>query len=448
MGLTKIKKGLNIPITGDPKQMVHEAKFVKKVAILGNDYVGLKPTMKVEIGDDVKLGQVLFTDKKMPKVNYTAPASGKVIEINRGEKRIFLSLVIQLEGTEEVTFKSYSEKELNSLSAENVKELLLESGMWTALRERPFGKTANPDVEPHSIFITAMDTNPLSPSVDKTLEGLERDFINGATVLSKLTGGKTFVCKTPGSSVPAPENTATEEFAGPHPAGNPGTHIHFLDPVSRSKKVWHIGAQDVVAIGKLFTTGHLYTERIISIAGPRVANPRLVKTRLGASIDEIVEGELKDGENRIISGSVLSGRKADSPENYLGRYHQQISVIEEGRKREFLGWLYPGSNLYSIRNIVLSKFISRSKKFSLDSALNGGPRAIVPSGNYEMVMPMDLVITYLLRAIAVDDVEEAEKLGILELDEEDLALCTFVCPSKINHGSVLRRNLNLIEKEG
>jgi Na+-transporting NADH:ubiquinone oxidoreductase subunit A len=294
-----------------------------------------------------------------------------------------------------------------------------------------------------------MDTNPLAPSVAKILEGKERHFRNGLTVLSRLTEGRVYLCKSPVETIPQVQidSLSVVEFAGPHPAGNAGTHIHFIDPAGRNKQVWYINAQDVVDVGIFFTTGKLNVERIISLAGPSVRNPRLMKTRLGASVEDITKGELKEGEHRIISGSVLSGHAAHEATGFLGKYHQQISVIPEGRTREFLGWLTPGLNLYSVKRILLSRLFP-NKKFDFTTSIHGDYRAIVPIGAYEKVMPLDIMATYLLRALAVDDVEEAEKLGCLELDEEDLALCTFVCPSKLDHGSELRRNLALIEKEG
>ena len=449
MALTKIKKGLDLPISGEPVQKIDGSKDPKKVAVIGYDYVGMKPTMLVQVGDTVKLGQVLFTDKKMPAVKYTAPGAGKVIEINRGEKRVFESLVIELSGSEEETFESYSEKQLENLTPEQVKSNLIESGLWTTIRRRPFGKVADPEASPKSIFITAMDTNPLAPDMKVILKGQENDFRNGLVVLSHLTQGKVHLCKNPDLSFDTSglEKVRTQEFTGKHPAGNVGTHIHFIDPVDSKHFVWHVDLQDVIAIGKLFTTGKISVERIVALGGPVVNNPRLLKTRIGADLSEFLAGELKEGDNRIISGSVLSGRKADGPLLYLGRFHQQVSVVEEGRQREFLGWLSPGFNLFSVKKILASA-LTPSKKFAFSTALNGGPRAIVPVGSYEQVMPLDIIPTYLLRAIAVDDIEEGEKLGMLELVEEDLALCTYVCPSKIDHGANLRRNLTIIEKEG
>ncbi len=445
----KIKRGLNIPIAGDPEQKVYDAPAVRRAALLGRDYVGMKPTFAVKVGDRVKLGQVLFADKKMPDVLFTAPGAGKVAAIHRGERRALISVVIDLEGDEAETFDAVSSDRLGVLSREQVKGQLLASGLWTALRARPFGKVADPAVVPHSIFVTAMDTRPSAPNVEVILAGNQEAFRNGLAVLSHLTDGKVFVCRAPNAAIPVQENerVVVAEFSGPHPAGLPGTHIHFLDPVSRQKTVWYIGAQDVAAVGRLFTEGRLYTERIVALTGPAVKRPRLLRTRLGASLNELLQGELLDGNNRVISGSVLDGFTAAQESAFLGRYHQQISVVREGGERRFLGWLSPGTDLFSVKNIVVSKLRPR-KKFAFTTALNGGTRAIVPIGSYEEVMPLDILPTHLLRSLAIADVEQAELLGCLELEEEDLALCTYVCPSKIDHGLNLRNTLTLIEKEG
>ncbi|MBU2492895.1 MAG: Na(+)-translocating NADH-quinone reductase subunit A [Bacteroidetes bacterium] len=449
MGKHKIKKGLDLPITGAPEQNISEANKVSKIAIIGDDYVGMKPTMLVKVGDNVKLGQILFTDKKMEGINFTSPGAGKVVEINRGEKRHFQSIVIQLEGHEEETFKSFTDAEIKTIDKETVKTQLLTSGQWQSLKSRPFSKVADPATVPHSIFVTAMDSNPLAPSIEKVLEGSENDFQTGLFLLTKLTDGKIFICKSTGSNIPVIDSNqiSVEEFEGPHPSGNVGTHIHFVDPVGRKKSVWYINAQDLAAVGYLFKTGRIKTERIVSLAGPSVKNPKLLKTRLGACLSELTNGELKDGENRIISGSVLSGVKAEGAYCYLGKFHQQVSVVPEGREKKFLGWLTPGFDLFSVKRILASS-LTPNKKFNFNTSTNGGERAIVPIGSYEQVMPLDILPTYLLRSLAVNDVEEAEKLGVLELDEEDLALCTYVCPSKLDHGHALRRNLTLIEKEG
>lgn len=449
MGTIKIKRGLDLPISGAPEQKIYDQPDVRQVALLGVDYLGMKPTMHVAIGDEVKLGQLVCVDKKMPLVRYTSPGTGKVMSIHRGAKRAFLSMVIELNGKDEITFKSYSDSQLAGLSKEVVMEQLIESGQWPVLRQRPFSKVANPEDTPHSIFVTAMDSNPLAPKMSTTLAGKESLFQSGLAVLGKLTEGKIYVCKSPDENIPVgnAERVIVESFAGKHPAGLAGTHIHFLDPVGRHKKVWHLNAQDVVKIGHLFTTGKIMTEHVVALSGPQVEKPRLVKTRVGASLYELTAGSLKTGENRIVSGSVLSGRTATPEVGFLGRFHQQITVLAEGREKQFLGWIAPGFDKYSFINLVASKLTGK-KSFDFTTALNGGHRAIVPIGVYEKVMPLDILPTYLLRSLAVNDVEEAEKLGALELDEEDLALCTFVCQSKNDYGPMLRENLNIIEKEG
>lgn len=449
MGIIKLKKGLDLPIKGKPAQEVFNANRVTRVALLGNDYPGMKPTMLVKEGDIVKLGQPLFTDKKNPSIKFTSPGNGKIIEINRGDKRVFLSLVIELIGNDEIEFPAVTQNGIAKLKREEIIERLIDSGEWTSIRVRPFSKVANPETTPHALFITAMDTNPLSPSIEKIISFNENYFKIGLEVLSKLTDGKIFVCKAPGSGIPVIDSPqfSVEEFQGPHPAGNAGTHIHFLSPVSRKRFVWYTNAQDVIAIGYLFSTGKIMTERIISLAGSSVKNPRLLRTRKGASVTQIIENELKDTNYRAISGSVLSGRTAVDAEAFLGRFHQQISVIPNPVKRSFLGWLNPFVNNYTMKNVVFSKLFL-SKEYEFTTELYGGKRAIVPSGSFEEVMPMDILPTYLLRALAVKDVEEAEQLGALELDEEDLALCTFSCPSKLDYGPMLRENLSIIEKEG
>lgn len=448
MGLIKIKKGLDIPLSGSPEQVVHDGRSVGQVAVLGHDYAGMKPTMEVAAGEYVKAGQVLFTDKKMPEVKFTSPGAGQIVAIHRGDKRALISVVIRLQGDEQVPYSAFAASALHSLGRERVRRQLIDSGLWTALRARPYGKVAHPDVVPHSIFVNAMDTNPLAPDMALILRGRETDFQNGLTVLSHLTEGRLFVCAAPETPMTVSgERISVETFAGPHPAGLAGTHIHSLDPVDRHKTVWHIGAQEVLAIGRFFISGRMDFERIVALAGPSVKKPRLVKTRLGAALSELLEGELLDDRHRIISGSVLTGHAAGAANGFLGRYHQQVTVLPEGGERHFLGWLSLGFDLYSIKNIVASRLIP-GKKFAFTTSLHGGPRAIVPIGSYEAVMPLDILATPLLRSLAIHDVEEAEKLGCLELDEEDLALCTYVCPSKIDHGDNLRKTLTIMEKEG
>jgi Na+-transporting NADH:ubiquinone oxidoreductase subunit A len=447
--MIKIKRGMDIPIQGAPQQAVEDAPAARAVALVGFDYVGMKPTMEVKEGDRVKLGQLLFTDKKTEGVRYTAPASGVVSAINRGARRVLQSVVIDVDGEDAEDFGSYSATEAASLDAQAIRSQLIESGQWTALRTRPYSKVPAPESEAASIFITAMDTNPLAADPAIVIAEQGDAFTLGQDLLAKLTTGKVYVCSAAGASVPTgnASNIETAQFAGPHPAGLAGTHIHFLEGVHANKTVWQVGYQDVIAIGRLFLDGTLYTDRVISLGGPQVENPRLLRTRLGADLQALCAGQVKDGDNRIISGSILGGRGVASGTAYLGRYHNQVSVLLEGRQRDFMGWLSPGAKRHSSLGIYLTSFFG-TKPLAMTTNTNGSERAMVPVGQYETIMPLDILPTQLLRSLIVGDTETAQALGCLELEEEDLALCSYVCAGKYEYGPILRDNLTRIEKEG
>lgn len=445
----RIKKGLDLPILGLPSQKIVNSDPAKKVAITGFDYNGMKPTMQVQIGDQVKIGQPLFTCKKIEGVVYTSPASGKVVAINRGEKRVFQTIEIEVDGAEHVEFKNYQQKSIEDYTGEELEKLLLESGLWTALRTRPFSKAPLPGTRPKSFFVNAMDSNPLAPDPAYVISEYGDDFKNGLSALTKICGEKLWVSTKDGSVIDIPEHEliSQETFSGPHPSGTVGVHIHHLDPVDSNKVVWHMGYQDVIALGRLMTTGRLFLERIISLAGPMVYSPRLLRTRVGANLNELVQGQVKgDQEARVVSGSVFHGRKSDEVFHYLGRFHNQVTVLAEGHEREFLGWQGPGNNKFSTKNTYVGKF--KNKVFPFNTDLHGSKRAIVPVESFENVMPMDILPTLLLKALNTNDTEMTQQLGCLELDEEDLALCTFVSPGKADFGPLLRNHLNIIEKEG
>ena len=425
---------------------------MQTVAVLGNDYVGMKPTMHIKEGDRVKLGQKLFSDKRNEGVHFTAPASGTVVNVHRGAKRVLLSVVIEIQGDEAEQFGQYTVEEISSLEREQIVSQLGESGMWCSFRTRPFSRIPAIDSTPHSIFVTAIDTNPLSADPATVIADSGDDFRNGLKIVAKLTEGKIFVCTDEALSVSTDVSSVVHEtFSGPHPAGLAGTHIHYLDPVSANKTVWTINYQDVIAIARLFESGKLSTQRIVALGGPNVKQPRLLKSRLGASIAELVDGELNEGlsamSQRVISGSVLSGFKASGEVAYLGRYHNQVSVLPEGGERKLFGYLAPGMRQHSVLPIFLSRWFNKGT-LDISSDSNGSARAMVPVGSYETVMPLDILATQLLRSLLTTDLELAIDLGCLELDEEDLALCTYACPGKYEYGSVLRRVLNTIEKEG
>jgi Na+-transporting NADH:ubiquinone oxidoreductase subunit A len=448
----RLKQGLDLPLAGAPEQVVHDTRAATHVALLGADYVGLKPTFRVAPGDRVRRGQCLFEDKRAPGVRHTSPAAGTVVAIHRGERRAFQSLVIEVapeDGADaQVPFTRFTGAPPERLSADAMRELLLESGLWTALRARPFSRVPAPGSTPRALFITAMDTRPHSPAEAVVLAGRDADFAAGVTGLAKLCTGTTYVCVAPGTKlrIPPAANVRTEVFDGPHPAGNAGTHIHFLSPVDLERSVWHIGYQDVAAVGHLLRTGQLDVSRVIALAGPSVRRPRLLRTRLGASTDMLAQGEIAAGVQRLVSGSVLDGRTAQGEvHGYLGRYHQQVSVLAEATERELFGWIMPGFDKFSLWGVVAGAFTGRA--LALNTTTNGGSRAMVPIGSFERVMPLDLMPTFLLRALLMNDDERAEALGALELDEEDLALCTFVCPGKAEYGPLLRDALSRIEKE-
>ncbi len=447
--MIKIRRGLDLPISGSPEQTIIDGPKSQSVAVIGADYHGMKPTMSVQVGDKVKLGQLLFSDKKTEGVKFTAPAAGTVTAINRGARRVFQSVVINVEGDEAISFEQYSADKFSGLSRDQVASNLIESGLWTALRTRPYSKVPAVDSTPAAIFVTAMDTNPLAANPELIIGETADDFSNGLTLLSKLTEGNVYLCKAPGAKIPAGtvSRIVVKEFGGVHPAGNVGTHIHNVESVSAGKTVWTLGYQDVIAIAQLFATGKLPTARVVALAGPQVDKPLLIRSQLGANLTELTAGKLKSGVNRVVSGSVFGGRIAADAYAYLGRYHNQVSVLLEGDDRPLLHYLRPGFNYFSIMGLYVSKLLGK-KEFDFTTTTMGSERAMVPIGNYERIMPLDILPTQLLRALIVGDTDVAQKLGALELDEEDLALCSFVCPGKYEYGPILRDNLTRIEKEG
>jgi len=442
------RRGLDVPLSGPPSGDVH-AKPVHSVALLAADYPGVRPVLRVEEGQHVLLGQPLFEDRADPRLRFVSPGTGTVSAIHRGAKRALLAVVVDLEGEEEPRFPALDREQLVAMPRAAVQERMLEAGLWTALRSRPYGRVPPPDEVPHALFVTAIDTNPLAPDPLVLIGEYGDDFADGVLVLAALLDGMVYVCCAPGAELRLADHprVAVAEFSGPHPAGLPGTHIHAIAPVSAHRRSWYVGYQDVIALGRLFTSGRISTERIIALAGPAVTRPRLLRTRLGASIDDLTRGELQPGECRVLSGSVLAGRATSDWAAYLGRYHTQVSVLHEGHEREFLGWTMPGADKFSATRSFLSGFLPR-RLFPLTTSQQGSPRAMVPIGGFERVVPLDLLPTQLLRAIAVGDTEMAQQLGCLELEEEDVALCSFVCPSKYDYGPLLRQVLTRIEKEG
>ena len=447
--MIKIKRGLDIPLAGAPSGELDSSVTTRAAGLLGADYHGMKPTMAVQVGDVVKRGDLLFSDKKCEGVRYTSPAGGRVSAINRGAKRAFQSVVVEIDGDEAASFDQYAAEAARELPAEAIKNQLIQSGQWTALRARPFGRVADPATSPAGLFITAIDTHPHAPDPQQVIAREAEAFELGQALLANLVDCPVYLCAAPGADMPQAthDRISRHDFAGPHPAGLAGTHVHFLMGASAERIAWTIGYQDVIAVGRLFLDGALYVERVVALAGPSVSRPRLVLSRLGADLQALVAGEGEGDDARLLSGSVLGGRAVQSDTAYLGRYHQQVALLPEGRERAFMGWLSPGVNKHSVMGIYMSSWFG-SKPLKMSTNTNGSERAMVPVGAYEKVMPLDILPTQLLRALLVGDTETAQALGCLELDEEDLALCTYVCPGKYEYGGILRDNLTRIEKEG
>lgn len=449
MQTIQINKGLDLPISGRPEQKIRPGNSVSRIALIGDDYIGMKPTMLVKEGDTVKTGQLLFTDKKNTGVNFTAPACGKVIAVNRGARRKFESLVIEPAGEDAVQFFDPATRSAEDMDSKEIRSLLLESGMWTAFRTRPYGKIPAVNSTPASLFITAIDTAPLAADPQVIIARSPEAYRLGLKMLRRLLSVPIHYC-TGAESLSAAEELnglVYWRFQGPHPAGLPSTHIHFIDPVHEKKTVWQIGYQDVLALGHLGGTGRLFTERIVALAGSTVLNPTLIATRIGADLGRLCHRELREKNTiRIISGSVLDGRTSEGNYGFLGRYHNQISILEDRNGRALFNWLRPGRDRFSIKRLFTSSFKKKNVPFS--TALWGGRRAIYPLGTYDQVMPLDIIATSLIKALTIGDTEKSKQLGCLELIEEDLAPAGFVCPGKNEFGAPLREVLTSIELDG
>ena len=442
----KLRKGLDVPISGAPRADIEVAPQSSTVGLIGEDYVGLKPRIMVAEGDVVGVGAPILHNKDLPEVQIVSPVAGRVKAINRGARRKLISIEIEVDAAaaEPVDFSKVGD----ASTAEGLAERLCAAGLWTSFRTRPYSKVPAPDTRPSAIFVTAMDSEPLAADPAVIIAEEAEAFTAGLKAITVLTEGKTHLCHADGASVPGGDIEGVEAaaFAGPHPAGLAGTHIHFLHALNPEQPVWTIGYQDVIAIGRLLTTGHYDGSCVVSLAGPVCGNPRLVRTVTGASMAEVASDDLPDMPVRMISGSVLSGRAGEGVSGYLGRYARQITLIEEDKKQIPMGWIRPMFAKYAVQPVLGSAMARR--EFPLTSNLNGGRRAMVPIGTFESLMPQDYLPTQLLRALLVMDTDQAQLLGAMELDEEDLGLVGFACPAKYEYGLALRDCLAKIEKEG
>lgn len=441
-----LKKGLDIPVSGKARTDQPEQRLPQTIALLGDDYVGMKPTMKVREGDKVACGQVLFVDKKNIGVQFTSPICGNVTAINRGEKRKFESIVIEQDGDDNIEF--IAQDQLNEKkSPEDIRTLLVESGLWTAFRTRPFGKIPSIESSPHSLFITAIDTRPLALQPQHIIDKRAEDYAKGLEILRSLVDCQIHYCCNPRPLLDCEKRDDIQytSFEGPHPAGLASTHIHYLDPVHENKFVWHIDYQDVADIGYLFLHGYLQSYRFVAVGGPACTTPQLIKTYIGANLLELCENDLNCSDVRHISGSVLCGQICDQKTAFLTRYSSQISLLPDNDGRSFFNWACPGTSRFSALPIFISRLLQPSF-FSMNTALWGGKRAVYPIASYDNVMPLDILPTQLLKNICNGATENSKDLGCLELIEEDLALCSFVCAGKNDFGPELRKILTAIEQ--
>lgn len=442
----KLRKGLNVRMKGKADKILISEERPDRYAVKPVDFPGLTPKMCVKPGDKLKAGSTVFFDKQRPEIKYTAPVSGVVLDVVRGERRRILEIVLEASGNENVDFGKANPDELDR---DAIKSKILESGLWPSIRQRPYHIVANPADSPKSIFISGFDTAPLAADLDYITDMLPKEhYQTGINVLKKLCDGKVHLGLSNNTTSSVLKNTEGVEkhiFSGPHPAGNVGIQIHHVDPVNKGESVWYVNLQDVVNLGRLFTDGIYAPEKIIAVAGSEVDKPRYHRTKTGASVSTMIKDNIISDNVRYISGNVLNGLKIEA-DGYLGYYDSSVSVIPEGNYYEFFGWILPGFKKFSFSRTFLT-WMMPGKKYRLDTNLHGGERAFVMTGDYERVLPMNIYPMQLLKSILIEDIDRMEQLGIYEVAEEDFALCEFICPSKIEIQSLIRKGLDLMVKE-
>ncbi len=444
-----LRKGLDINLAGAASKQLSALPMASEYGLSPLDFEGVTPKLLVKVGDEVKAGTPLFFNKADERILFTSPVSGVVSAINRGEKRKVLSVTVT--PAEKQTYEEFPKLDAKKASREEVVEVLLKSGLWPMIQQRPYGIIANPSDQPKAIFISAFDSAPLAPDYGFVLENEMAAVEAGIAVLGRLTEGKVHLSMLKGSEgkFAALKGAELHTFAGKHPAGNVGVQIHHIDPVNKGEVVWTVNIQDVAIIGRLFTEGKVDMQKIVALAGSEVEAPQYYKVIAGARIDSLVGGKLKaqkEGDKvRIISGNVLTGAKRSEAE-FVGFYANLLTVIPEGDKFELFGWMMPRFGKFSVSRAYFS-WLCPKKQYTLDTNLNGGERPFVVSGIYEEYLPMDIYPVYLLKACLAGDIDKMENLGIYEVIEEDIALCEFVDPSKIEMQQILRDGINLMIKE-
>ncbi len=442
----KLKKGLDINLKGKPQQIIKDAPKSEFYAVIPDDYHGIVPKVVVKAGDKVEAGTPLMIDKNRPEIKFVSPVSGEVTAVTRGERRKVLDITVKADGNQ--VYKDFGKQNVSSLSAQQIKELLLNAGMFAFIKQRPYDVIADPEIAPRDIFVSAFDSAPLAPDFNFVVRGQERDFQTGLDALAKLTGGKVYVGMKAGREIPV-NGVMPVSFEGPHPAGNVGVQIHHIAPVNKGETVWTVSAFDVIIIGRLFNKGIVDFSRLVAVTGSEIENPVYVKTVIGAKVETLLRGNLKksDYHQRIISGNVLTGTRVDAA-GYLCAPHSQITVIPEGDEcHEFFGWATPGFGKFSVSHTFFSWLAGRNKEYVMDARLHGGRRAIIMSGEYDKVLPMDILPEFLIKATLAFDVDKMENLGIYEIAPEDMALCEFVDTSKLEVQKIIRNGLDELMKE-
>ncbi len=441
-----IKKGLDIKLLGDAERTIVDLKS-RLFAIKPPDFTGCFPKMLVKEGDEVKAGSPLFIDKYREDILFTSPVSGKVSSIRRGAKRKLLEVIIASDDRN--VSIDFGKADPSKLKREAIVDKLLKSGLWPAIRQRPYAVIAQPADEPKAIFVPAFDSSPLAADFDLLVHGHGDAFQAGLDVLAKLTPGKVYlnihVDKTKSKVFLNAKNVEINSFKGPHPSGNVSVHVSRLSPINKGEVVWYVYPQDILAMGRLFLTGKHDTTRLIALTGSEVKHRRYYKTRLGASVLNMVKDNVEKGELRYISGNVLTGDKIDKA-GFIGFYHSQVTVIPEGKYYEMFGWALPGFGKFSFSH-TFPAFLNPGKRYRLDTNLHGGERAYVMTGMFEKVFPFDIYPLQLIKAILVEDIDLMENLGIYEIDTEDFALCEVIDTSKTEIQQIVRNGLELMRKE-
>ncbi len=447
MGVFKLKKGYDIPLQGLAERHVEKVPKTTAIAVQPIDFRGMRPGMKVEPGDSVKRGSILFVDKQKPEILFRSPAAGTVREIVRGERRVIQRVTIDVGADACEKFDSFTKAQISELSADKAKEILLDRGLWPALRQRPFNRIADFTKTPKAIFISGVDSAPLQAETDLILEGREQDFQLGIDFLSRMTDGKLHLSASSKTEAFFSKITGVEahQFSGPHPAGNIGVQVHHIDRLLAGEIIWYISPRHVAQIGSLLAKGEYPAAKTYALTGSEMIEPHYVKATEGALISDLVNTPIAADKQRVISGNVLTGRQTKAA-GFVGFYDDMLTVIPELSGRRFMGWVQLGFKASSFWRMFFSK-LTPSKKQAPTTDMNGEERNFVATGEYEKVVPMDVLPVHLCKAILIEDIELMEQLGIYEVAPEDLALCSYLCPSKIEFGDIIEKGMLAMEKE-